>query len=172
MRSAETGRITLAVGIAIVIAIAAAVASAQTATRQGLTLEGAKKVAASAALEARRLAAPGGAIAIVDDGGALLYLERLDNTFPAAATVAVEKARTAAQFRRPTRVFEEAIKNGRGALLGVAVMTPLQGGVPIVVDGQVVGAIGVSGAASAQQDDDIAQAASTALDATPKQASR
>ena len=162
-------RIALAAGIAI--AIAAANASSQTLSRPTLGLEGAKRVAAAAAAEARRLNAPGGAIAIVDDGGALLYLERLDRTFPAASPVAIEKARTAAQFRRPTRLFEDAIRNGRQALLGVAVMTPLQGGVPIVVGGEVVGAIGVSGAASAQQDDDIAQAASTALD-TPKQASR
>jgi uncharacterized protein GlcG (DUF336 family) len=131
--------------------------------KKTLTLAGAKSIAAAASAEARRLNA-GGAIAIVDDGGQLVYLERLEGTFPAATTVAIEKARTAAQFRRPTRVFEEAIKNGRNALLGVAVMTPLQGGVPILVGGQVVGAIGVSGAASAQQDDDIAQAASTALD--------
>lgn len=144
--------------------VAAAPAESQTTTRDVLTLEGAKLVAASAVAEAKRLNAPGGSIAVVDDGGHLIYLERLDNTFPAASPVAIEKARTSAQFRRPTRVFEEAIKNGRQALLGVAVMTPLQGGVPITVNGQMVGAIGVSGAASAQQDDDIAQAASTALD--------
>jgi glc operon protein GlcG len=129
-----------------------------------LTLDGAKRVAAAAVEEARRLAAPSGSIAVVDDGGHLLYLERLDNTFPAAATVATEKARTAAQFRRPTSGFEDAIKGGRLALLGVQVMTPLQGGVPVLVNGQVVGAIGVSGAASAQQDDDIAKAAVAAWD--------
>ena len=158
--------ITLALA-AITVLAAVSAAAAQTANRSVLNLEGARKVAAAAVTEAKRLGAPGGAIAIVDDGGALLFLERLDDTFPAAAAVAIEKARTAAQFRRPTRVFEDAIKNGRQALLGVAVMTPLQGGVPIVVAGQVVGAVGVSGAASAQQDDDLAQAASTALD-TPK----
>jgi glc operon protein GlcG len=130
-----------------------------------LTLDGAKHVAAAAVAEANRLGAPGGAIAVVDEGGSLLYLERLDRTFPAAVTVAVEKARTAAQFRRPTSAFEEAIKGGRAALLGVQIMTPLQGGVPIVVDGHVVGAVGVSGAASAQQDDDIAKAAVAKWDA-------
>jgi glc operon protein GlcG len=138
--------------------------SAVTHSHPTLTLDGAKRVAAAAAEEARRLGAPSGAIAVVDDGGALLYLERLDNTFPAAATVAAEKARTAAQFRRPTSVFEDAIKGGRQALLGVAVMTPLQGGVPVLVDGQVVGAVGVSGAANAQQDDDIARGAAAAWD--------
>ncbi len=134
--------------------------SAELAAQKGtLTLDGAKRVAAAATSEAKRLTAPGGAIAVVDDGGHLLYLERLDNTFPAASTVAIEKARTAATFRRPTNVFEDAIKNGRLSLVAVDAMTPLQGGVPIIVGGQVVGAIGVSGAASAQQDDDIAKAA-------------
>jgi glc operon protein GlcG len=90
-------------------------------------------------------------------------LERLDGTFPAAATVAIEKARTAAVFRRPTSDFENAIKSGRTPLLGVDVMTPLQGGVPIVVGGEIVGAVGVSGAASAQQDEDIARVAAMAI---------
>ena len=80
--------------------------------------------------------------------------------------MAIEKARTAATFRRPTSVFEDAIKNGRLSLVAVSVMTPLQGGVPVMVDGVVVGAIGVSGAASAQQDDEIAKVAAVALDRT------
>jgi len=146
------------VSLAALLLAAAIPAAAQTANRKTLTLEGAKMVSASAEAEAKRLQA-GGVIAIVDEGGHLLLLVRLDNTFPAAAEVATEKARTAAQFRRPTQVFEDAIKNGRLSLLGVSVMTPLQGGVPIVVDGQMVGAIGVSGAASAQQDTDIANVA-------------
>lgn len=152
--------------VAAACALAAIPAAAQTATKKILTLEGARAVAAAAEAEAKRLEAPGGAIAIVDDGGQLLLLVRLDNTFPAAAAVAAEKARTAAQFRRPTQVFEDAIKGGRLSLLGVSVMTPLQGGVPIVVDGQMVGAIGVSGAASAQQDTDIANLAAVALQKT------
>ncbi len=154
---------TLRTLIAAALCLAAAVpAAAQTATRKILTLEGARMVSAAAEAEAKRLQA-GGAIAVVDDGGHLLMLVRLDNTFPAASAVAIEKARTAAQFRRPTQVFEDAIAKGRQSLLGVAVMTPLQGGVPIVVDGQMVGAIGVSGAASAQQDTDIANVAAVAL---------
>ena len=132
-------------------------------SRKGLTLDGAKLVAAAAAAEARRLNA-GGAIAVVDEGGNLVYLERLENTFPAASTVAFEKARTAATFRRPTRDFENAITKGRTSLVAVDVMTPLQGGVPLVVDGAIVGAIGVSGAMSAQQDDDIATVAAKAFD--------
>jgi glc operon protein GlcG len=147
-------------------------AQAPTAVRRGLTLDGAKAVAAAATAEARRLNA-GGAIAIVDEGGNLVYLERLENTFPAASTVAFEKARTAATFRRPTRDFENAIvKGGRTSLVAVDVMTPLQGGVPIVVDGHLVGAIGVSGAMSAQQDDDIATLAAGALAGPAATASR
>jgi glc operon protein GlcG len=145
--------------IALAVAATAPAAPSTTMSKATLTLEGAKKVAGAAVSEARRLQAPSGAIAVVDEGGALLYLERLDNTFPAAATVAIEKARTAATFRRATSLFEDAIKGGRLALLGVDVMTPLQGGIPVVVDGVVVGAIGVSGAASAAQDDDIAKGA-------------
>lgn len=127
-----------------------------------LTLDGAKKVAAAAATEAMRNQA-GGVIAVVDAGGQLMYLERLDNTFPAGAMVSFGKARTAALFQRPTKVFEEAIKNGRVAFLGAPEMTPLQGGIPIVVEGQVVGGIGVSGAKSAQQDEEIAIAGAGAL---------
>jgi glc operon protein GlcG len=137
---------------------------AQTAAQPVLTLDGARTVADAAAAAARARHA-GGAIAVVDPGGHLVFLERLDDTFPAAASVAVEKARTAATFRKPTRDFEKAIANGRTALLGVSVMTPLQGGVPITVSGRVVGAVGVSGATSAQEDDEIATAAASALEA-------
>ena len=127
-----------------------------------LDLAGASRIAAIAVSEARSRNA-GGSIAVVDAGGHLLALQRIDGTFPAAATVSVEKARTAATFQKPTRDFENAIKGGRQALLGVDVMTPLQGGVPIVVKGVVVGAIGISGAHSAQEDDEIAQAAVAAF---------
>ena len=146
------------------VACFAGAAHAQTATKKTLTLDGARKVADAAAAEAKRLGAPGGAIAVVDDGGAVVLLVRLDNTFPAAASVAMGKARTAAQFRRPTSAFEDAIKNGRVSLTAVTEMVPLQGGVPVTVAGEIVGAVGVSGAATAQQDDDIAKAASTALE--------
>lgn len=130
-------------------------APAQVKEKKSLTLEGAKAAIAAVAAEAARLNV-GGAIAVVDDGGNVICVERLEGTFAAGTIVAAEKARTAAQFQRPTRVFEEAIRNGRTSLVAVSAMTPLQGGVPILVDGQVVGAIGVSGAASAQQDDEFA----------------
>jgi uncharacterized protein GlcG (DUF336 family) len=151
--------------LAALVTFTSVPAFAQVAARKGLTLDGARSIATAAATEAKRLGA-GGAIAVVDDGGNLLYLERLDNTFPAAATVAFEKARTAATFRKPTRDFEQAIAKGRTSLVAVDVMTPLQGGVPIVIEGQVVGAIGVSGAMSAQQDDDIATVAANAASST------
>ena len=110
---------------------------------------------AAAAAEAAKSRA-GGAIAVADDGGNLMALERLDGTFAPGAGISIGKARTAAIFKRPTKAFEDIIKNGRTAMVAIEDFTPLQGGVPIVLDGEVVGAIGVSGAASAQQDEEIA----------------
>ena len=133
------------------------VAHAQLATTKVLTLDAARRIAAAAAVEARTDRTAG--IAIVDAGGSLVYFERLDGTFPAAASVSFGKAHTAATFQHATKDFEEAIHNGRGALTGVKEMTPLQGGVPIVVEGKVIGAVGVSGASSAARDEAIARAA-------------
>lgn len=138
-------------------------ADAQTAQKKGLTLEGAKKAIAAAVAEARSKNAPGGAIAVVDEGGNLIAVERLDNTFAAGANISIGKARTAALFKRPTKAFEDIINKGRTAMAALNDFTPLQGGIPIIVDGQVVGAIGVSGAASAQQDEDLAVAGANAL---------
>lgn len=136
---------------------------AQTIEKKVLTLAGAKKVIAAAVTEARSKNAPGGAIAVVDEGGNLIAVERLDNTFAAGALISIGKARTAALFKRPTKAFEDIINKGRAAMTTLNDFTPLQGGVPIVVDGQIVGAIGVSGAASAQQDEDLAIAGANAL---------
>jgi glc operon protein GlcG len=138
-------------------------AHADPAARE-MTLATAKQLMATAEAAAAERKAPGAAIAIVDDGGHLVLLERLDGTFPAAAAVSTEKARTAAVFRMPTENLENAIRNGRNALLGVAVMTPLQGGVPIRAHGRVIGAVGVSGAASAAQDTEIANAIAASLE--------
>src|SRR5712691_2220248 len=135
---------------------AASTAQAQVITKQELSLEGAKQVIAAAAAEALRGKA-GGAIAVVDESGNLMALERLDGTFAASANISIGKARTAAIFQKPTKDFEEVIKGGRTAMVALNDFTPLQGGVPIVVGGRVVGAIGVSGANSAQQDEEIAQ---------------
>jgi glc operon protein GlcG len=138
-------------------------ASAQVATKKSLDLNGARKVIAAAVAEAQRLKAPGGVIAVVDEGGNLMALERLDGTFAAGANISIGKARTAALFKKPTKVFEDIIRNGRTPMVALNDFTPLQGGVPIEVDGQIVGAVGVSGAASAQQDEDLAIAGANAL---------
>ena len=148
----------------------AAVGSAQTVQKKGLTLEGAKKVIAAAVAEAKNKNAPGGAIAVVDEGGNLVAVERLDNTFAAGANISIGKARTAVLFKRPTKFFEDVINKGRTAMTTLADFTPLQGGIPIIVDGQVIGAVGVSGAASAQQDDELAIAGANALATSSAQA--
>ena len=136
--------------------------NAQVLTQKNLSLEGAKKIVTEAVKYAQSVNAPGGSIAAVDAGGNLIYLERLDNTFAAAAEVSIRKANTAALFKAPSSKLENSINGGRDALITVG-HTFLQGGVPIVVDGQVIGAIGVSGSASAQQDEDIANAGAKAL---------
>src|SRR5690242_5622924 len=133
-----------------------------------LTLEGAKRVAATAVEFARAHNAPGASIAVVDAGGHTIYVERLDGTFAAGSDISVGKARTAVAFKRPTRAIEEGINKGRTAMVDVAAVTwftPLQGGVPIVAAGQIVGGIGVSGASSAQQDEEVAMAGAAAIDA-------
>src|SRR5258705_11681341 len=87
-----------------------------------------------------------------------MALERLDGTFAAGATISIGKARTAVLFKRPTKVFEDIIKNGRTAMVALPdnLFTPLQGGIPITIDGQIVGGVGVSGASSAAQDEELA----------------
>lgn len=127
-----------------------------------LTLAGAKKAIDAAASQARRNNA-GGVIAVVDEGGNLMALERLDGTFAAGANISIGKARTAALFKKPTKFFEDVVNKGRTAMAALNDFTPLQGGVPIVSGGQVIGAIGVSGAASAQQDEEVAMAGAAAL---------
>ena len=148
--------------IVLALSIAAASLQAQvTQTKKVLTLEGAKVAAAAAAAEAKR-GNEGASVAIVDDGGNLMYLERIPPTFPMGATISTEKARTAALFQKPTKILEDAIVGGRTPLLN-AWSAPLNGGEPIVVDGEVVGAIGVSGASSAARDAAIATAGAVAL---------
>ena len=148
--------------VALSLTLMASRATAQTAEKHSLTVEGAKKAAAAAVAEAKKNN-EGGVIAIVDDGGNLMYLERIDGTFPAGANISIGKARTAALFKKPTAAFEEIIRNGRTPMVALSDFTPLQGGVPIEVGGQVVGAIGVSGAASQQQDEIVAKAGAAAV---------
>ncbi len=157
-----------ALGLAAVLLTSAA-ASAQITEKKSLTLDGARKVIAAAVAEAKSKNAPGGVIAVVDEGGNLMALERLDGTFAAGAFISIGKARTAVLFKRPTRAFEEIIKNGRTPMIALNDFTPLQGGIPIMVDGQVVGGVGVSGAASAQQDEELAIAGAAVFGAMPSE---
>ncbi len=136
-------------------------ASAQTADKKVLTLDGAKKVAAAAEAEARKNNW-NVVIAIVDDGGHLVYLQRIDGTQTGSIEVAIQKARTSQAFKRSTKVFEDAIAGGRNALIALHGALPLEGGLPIVVGGQLVGAIGVSGVKSTE-DGQIAKAGADSL---------
>ena len=135
-------------------------ASAQLANKTALTLDAAKKIAAAAEADAKAKGARV-VIAVVDDGGALLLLERLDDTQVASVDVGIGKARTAAIFRRPSKVFEDQIKDGRVAALALTGATPLQGGIPIIFEGKVIGAIGVSGE-TPLEDEEIAKAGAEA----------
>ncbi len=137
------------------------IGSAQVLVQKNLSLDAAKKIAADAITYAKTVNAPGGSIAVTDAGGNLIYLEKLDGTFAAAAEVSIKKANTAATFKAPSSKLENSINGGRQALITVG-HTFLQGGIPIIYEGQVVGAIGVSGSASAQQDEDIANAGAKA----------
>ena len=141
---------------------AGAAGPTEIADRKTLTLDGARRAIGAAVAQAHKNHA-GGVIAVVDDGGNLMALERVDGTFAAGANISIGKARTAALFQKPTRIFEEIIAKGRTAMVALSDFTPLQGGVPIVIDGQIVGAVGVSGAANAQQDEELAMTAAAAV---------
>ena len=144
-------------------AAAARPAHAQVAGKYTLDLAGARKVSGAIEAEAARLGV-GPAIAVVDDGGNLVSVVRMDGAFDAAPRVSTGKARTAAMFRKPTRDFENIVNKGRFTMTALEDFTPLQGGVPIVYKGQTIGAVGVSGASSAQQDDELATLGARAID--------
>lgn len=128
-----------------------------------ITLENAKKAAAAALAETRKNNWTM-ALAIVDPNGTLVYYEKIDNTQIGSAQVAISKARSSAIFKRPTKAFEDALAKGGDGLrtLGLEGAVPLEGGVPIVMDGKIVGAIGMSGGTSAQ-DAQCAQIGADAL---------
>ena len=130
-------------------------------TKPILTLEAAQRMVAAAHGEAQKHGWKM-VIAIVDDGANLLYLERMDNALLGSVGVAQEKAQTAARFKRPTKAFEDAIAGGRTVLLKLAGALPIEGGFPILVDGHLIGAIGVSGGTSAE-DGQVASAGLAAL---------
>jgi uncharacterized protein GlcG (DUF336 family) len=128
-----------------------------------ITLDTAKRAAAAATAEARKnnwfMA-----IAVVDTAGNLVYFEKLDNTQAASVDIALDKARSSAQFRRPTKMFQDAVAAGGEGLrfLGLRGAVPAEGGFPIISEGKVVGAIGVSGGAGAQ-DSQVAKAGADSI---------
>lgn len=153
----------------IVLSIAALSTPARAQLPNGygpaIGVEVARKLAATAIAEGKK----NGwnvAVAIVDPAGDLVFFERMDNVQVAATVVSQEKARTAARFKRPTKAFEDALAGGRQAILGLPGVTPLEGGIPLVVEGKIVGAIGVSGATS-PQDAQCGQAAADTLGKQP-----
>ena len=144
--------------IVLTFAVFATVAAAQVRPPYGqdINLANAKKVAHAALAEAQKNSWRV-AIAIVDNHGALVYYERMDDTQSASPVIAIEKARTAAMFRRPTREMEDMVNKGRVSMLAIPGATPITGGLPIIVSGKVIGAIGVSGVTS-DQDEQVAKA--------------
>lgn len=147
-------------GAVLVTAMLVPSLGAQLADRKALTLEGAKRIMAAAEAEAARHQW-NVAIAIVDEAGELLLFQKLDGTQVASVDIAIGKARTAARFRRPSKALEDTTAK-RPTLMAVGGILPLEGGVPIVVEGRVIGAVGVSGVQS-QQDAQIAEAGIAAL---------
>jgi len=133
------------------LAFATVLVQAQLVEKTALTLDGAKRIAAAAEQKAKAEGARV-VIAVVDEGGSLLLLERLDDTQVASVDVGIDKARTAAIYRRPSKVFEDQVRNGRVSALALHGAVALQGGVPIIVEGKVIGAIGVSGETPGQDE--------------------
>lgn len=127
-----------------------------------ITLEAAKKMMSAAEGEARKNNW-NVAIAIVDAGANLILFQKIDDTQNGSIDIAIGKARTAVNFKRPTKAMEEMIAGGRTVFLSVEGITPLQGGLPVVADGRVIGGVGVSGVLSSQ-DEQVAQAAIHALE--------
>lgn len=155
------------IGLTMGMVLLATTVQAQLIEKTALTLEGAKKIAAVAEAKAKAEGARV-VIAVVDEGGSLLLLERLDDTQVASVNVGIDKARTAAIYRRPSKVFEDQVKNGRVSALALHGAVALQGGVPIIVGGKVIGAIGVSGETPGQ-DEDIAIAGAAVAASFTKQ---
>jgi len=145
----------------LVVLVCQAAPVAELATKKALTLEVAKQIAAASSEFAQKNKW-NVVIAIVDDGGHLVYFERMDGVQTGSIQVAIRKAQSAAAFKRPTKVFEEAVAEGRTVLVALPGGMPFEGGVPITVEGQVIGAVGISGV-TAQQDGMIAQAGADAL---------
>jgi uncharacterized protein GlcG (DUF336 family) len=153
--------LTAAVRALVLTAVVALPAFAQLRPIRSVSLEGAQRAVAAATAEARQRGWTV-SIAVVDPAGELIAFARLDGAPYSSIDVSRAKARTAARFRRPTRAFDSALTAGRLPVLGLEGVTPVEGGVPIIVNGEFVGAVGVSGATSAQ-DAQVAQAGVTAV---------
>ena len=148
-----------------VLALAGTGSAQQLATKKALTLDIAKRIAAAAEAEALKNKWTM-FICVVDDSGTPIFVERIDETQLASFEVSIEKARTAVFFKRPTKALEDAVAGGRNVVLKLASM-PVEGGIPILVDGKVIGAVGVSGGTS-PQDAQVAQAGINAVEAILK----
>jgi uncharacterized protein GlcG (DUF336 family) len=140
----------------LVFAFLTAAPGAELATKKALTLAAAKEIAAAAEKEAAANKW-NVVIAILDDGANLVYLQRMDETQIGSVDIAIGKARTAVRMKRPSKALEDAIAGGRNAVLTLPGIVAVEGGLPIIVDGKVIGGIGVSGVTS-QQDAQIASA--------------
>jgi glc operon protein GlcG len=154
--------LAFAIGITL-LSISATNASAQLVEKKTLSLAAAKKAAAAAEAEAAKNNWTM-VISVLDDGGNLLYLERMDGTQLGSIEVSQGKARTALQFKRPSKAFQDLIDKDQAHLITLGHITAVQGGLPIMAEGKVVGSIGVSGGAS-PQDEQCAQAGVNALGA-------
>lgn len=140
----------------------AALASAQLATKKSMTLAAAKQIAAAAEAEAVKNNWTV-VIAVVDDGANLVYLQKADNTQIGSIEIAQEKAKTSVRLKRPTKALEDVVLGGRNTVLKAPGVLPIEGGLPLMIDGVVVGAIGVSGVTS-QQDGVVAAAGAAAFE--------
>jgi uncharacterized protein GlcG (DUF336 family) len=157
----ERGKVTRAGLIVFPLLFALTTMAADLTEKKALTLAGAKHIAAAAEAEAVKNSW-NVVIAIVDEGGHLVYLQKMDDVQIASIDIAQRKARSAALFRRPTKAFEEQLAGGRVSVLKLEGAMPMEGGLPVIVDGKVIGAVGVSGVTS-QQDAQIAKAGLDAL---------
>jgi len=161
-----TKTLSILFAAAAALAMTASLGAQQLSTKKTLNLAVAKQIAMAAEKEAMK----NGwmmFITIVDDGGTILYLERIDDAQIGSYEVSIEKALTALKFRRPTKAFEDLANGGRPALIKLPGALPIEGGIPLMADGKVIGAIGVSGGASSQ-DAQVAQAGVAALEALLK----
>ena len=149
-------RIVQALTLLLMLAVNGVAQAQAPAYGNAVTLDMAKGIMAAAEAEAKKNNWTV-VIAIVDTHGLLVMLQRMDNTQTASVTVAIEKARTAAMFKRPSKALEDAVAGGRVAVLGLPGATPIEGGLPLMLDGKIIGAIGVSGMAS-PQDGQVAKA--------------